>query len=124
MRGESWAGRRFAAFESRFRRADYAHMLGAASRLLECTRQLWNDRIDTHHEQAAYLKSQLRGHEFVLQQLLEHAPTMASTLLPIWTASPFALARHVPPTMRFDAAILLDFRIDAAGGKPARHYPR
>ena len=106
--GRILGGQALRGVESRFRRADYAHMLGAASRLLECTRQLWNDRIDTHHEQAAYLKSQLRGHEFVLQQLLEHAPTMASTLLPIWTASPFALARHVPPTMRFDAAILLD----------------
>ena len=37
-----------------------------------------------------------------------NAPVMARTLLPLWTASPFSLARQVPMSMRFDAVILLD----------------
>ena len=83
-------------------------MTSAPARLLAKVARVWTDRIESEHDQAAYLKSQLRGYEFVLEELLTHAPVMARTLLPLWTASPFALARKVPASMRFDAAILLD----------------
>ncbi len=33
---------------------------------------------------------------------------MERTLIPLWTASPFALARKVPSTMRFDTVLLQD----------------
>lgn len=94
--------------EARFRRADYAHMSSAQARLLAHTARLWTERIEEFHEQASYLKSQLRGREFDLESLLVNAPVMARTLLPLWTASPFSLARRVPMSMRFDAVILLD----------------
>ena len=106
--GKLLDGDRLRDTESRFRRADYAHMTSAPARLLAKVARVWTDRIESEHDQAAYLKSQLRGYEFVLEELLTHAPVMARTLLPLWTASPFALARKVPASMRFDAAILLD----------------
>ncbi len=106
--GKMLDGDRLRDTESRFRRADYAHMTSAPARLLAKTARLWAERIETEHEQAAYLKSQLRGYEFVLENLLLHAPVMVRTLLPLWTASPFALARKVPASMRFDAVLLLD----------------
>lgn len=106
--GKVLGGDALRAAEAKFRRTDYEHMAAAPSRLLWRAGQLWAERIEQYHEQAAYLKSQLRGHQFALDQLLEFAPTMATTLLPLWTASPFALARKVPAIMRFDAVILLD----------------
>ena len=94
--------------ESRFRRADYAHMASASSRVLAAVRARWDEAVTQYPEQAAYVKSQLRGHEFVLEDLLTHAGDLATTLLPLWTASPFALARKLPKGVRFDTAILLD----------------
>ncbi len=106
--GKLLDGDRLRDTESRFRRADYAHMTSAPARLLAKMARVWTDRIESEHDQAAYLKSQLRGYEFVLEELLTHAPVMARTLLPLWTASPFALARKVPASMRFDTVLLLD----------------
>lgn len=106
--GKLLDGDRLRDMESRFRRADYAHMTSAPARLLAKVARVWTERIESEHDQAAYLKSQLRGYEFVLEELLTHAPVMARTLLPLWTASPFALARKVPASMRFDTVLLLD----------------
>ena len=67
----------------------------------------WRARIHEYDHEAAFLRSQLKSHEFS-QQVLTQAPTMATTLLPLWITSPFALSGKVPTGMRFDAAILLD----------------
>lgn len=94
--------------EARFRRADYSFVASGAARLHARVADLWKDRIQADEAGAAYLRSQLRGHEFDLSLLLENAAPMATTLLPLWITSPFALSRSVPATVRFDAVILLD----------------
>lgn len=94
--------------ETRFRRADYSHLASAPARLHARVADTWRARIQEYEHEAAFLRSQLKSHEFNLQQVLAHAPTMATTLLPLWITSPFALSGKVPTGMRFDAAILLD----------------
>lgn len=94
--------------ESTFRRLDTAHVESAPARLTAAAARNWRTRIEREPHPAAYLKSLLRGHEFRLEELLTHAPSMASTLYPLWVSSPFALARHLPASMRFDTVILLD----------------
>lgn len=96
------------ALETRFRRADYSYVAAGPARLHTRIADLWRERIIRDEQGAAYLRSQLRGHEFNLNQVLTHAPNMATTLYPLWITSPFALSRIVPTTMRFDATILLD----------------
>lgn len=94
--------------EARFRRADYSYLAAGPARLQARVADLWKETISREESAAAYLRSQLRSHQFNLQELLTHAPSMASTLLPLWISSPFSLTRTVPASMRFDAAILLD----------------
>lgn len=94
--------------ETRFRSADYSYVAAGPARLHARIADLWKERITADEHGAAYLRSQLRGHEFSLPQLLQNAPGMATTLYPLWVTSPFALSRTVPTTMRFDATILLD----------------
>ncbi|WP_237224657.1 DEAD/DEAH box helicase [Rothia nasisuis] len=94
--------------ETRFRRADYSHIASAPARLHATVADTWRRRISDYEQEAAFLRSQLRSHEFNLAQVLEQAPTVATTLLPLWVASPFSLSGKIPTGMRFDAAILLD----------------
>lgn len=94
--------------ETRFRRADYSHLAAAPARLQATVADSWRKRIRLEGEQAAYLRSQLRSHDFNLQQVLRQAPDLVTTLLPLWIASPFSLAGKVPTSMRFDAVIFLD----------------
>lgn len=101
-------GDRLRDLEARFRRADYSHVASAPARLHAAVADCWRHRIGQFEDQANYLRSQLKSHDFNLGQVLENAPVMASTLLPLWIASPFSLSGKVPTGMRFDAAILLD----------------
>lgn len=94
--------------ESSFRAADTAHVAAGASRVVSSVSDLWKRRIAEDEHEAAYLKSQLRGHEFKFNELLENAPSMVSALYPLWVSSPFALTRKLPASTRFDAVILLD----------------
>lgn len=94
--------------ESAFRTADTAHIASGSSRVLSAVSDLWKRRIVEEEHEAAYLKSQLRGHEFKFNDLLENAPSMVSALYPLWISSPFALSRKLPASTRFDAVILLD----------------
>lgn len=94
--------------ETTFRRADYSFVSSGSARLHSNLAKLWKQRIESDEHGAAYLRSQLRSHRFELMQLLEQAGAMATSLLPLWLTSPFALSRSVPTTMRFDAVILLD----------------
>ncbi len=94
--------------EAQFRAADSAHMASTPARLEAAVARHWNHKISRNSEHASYLKSQLTGHEFVIEQVLEHTPELATALFPLWITSPFALTRRISPTMRFDCAILLD----------------
>lgn len=94
--------------ETKFRLADTAHIAAGPTRLIASVARQWTQRILEKSDQSAYLKSQLTGHEFQLDQLLENAPQMATALYPLWVSSPFALSRNIAPTMRFDCTILLD----------------
>ncbi len=94
--------------EGKFRMADSAHIAAGAARLSAAIARNWNHKIAQDTEGSAYLKSQLTGHEFRFDQLLENAPGMATALYPLWITSPFALSRRISPQMRFDCAILLD----------------
>ncbi|MFW0111070.1 DNA helicase [Rothia sp. CCM 9416] len=96
------------ALETRFRRADYSHISSGPARLHAAVADTWRRRIQEEEQQTAYLRSQLKAHEFNLGQVLTHSPKMATTLLPLWIASPFSLSGKVPTSMRFDAVILLD----------------
>lgn len=94
--------------EARFRRADYRHLASGGARLMSQAAAHWKQAISENSHQAAYLKSQLRGHEFSMNAMLCNAAHITTTLYPLWTTSPFAISRKLPVDMRFDAVILLD----------------
>ena len=92
--------------EGKFRMADSAHIAAGAARLSAAIARNWNHKIAQDAEGSAYLKSQLTGHEFRFDQLLENAPGMATALYPLWITSPFALSRRISPQMRFDLSLI------------------
>lgn len=96
------------SLEASFRTADAAHVASGPARVISAISDLWKKRIVEDSHGAAYLKSQLTGHEFKFMDLLTHAPGMVGALFPLWISSPFALARKLPATARFDTVILLD----------------
>lgn len=101
-------GNQLRELEARFRRADYRHISSTPARLAHAVAQWWQEAITNRPHEAAYLKSQLRGHEFSMRDMLKNAYRMTTTLYPLWVSSPFAITRKIPANMRFDAVILLD----------------
>ncbi|QRZ62140.1 DNA helicase [Rothia sp. ZJ932] len=101
-------GNQLRELEARFRRADYRHIASTPARLLHRLAMQWQKAISEYADEAAYLKSHLRAHEFSLYEILTHAPHLATTLYPLWVSSPFAISRKIPAHQRFDTVILLD----------------
>lgn len=105
---EILSGDALRTLEARFRKADSSHVSLGPARLHATVADTWRRRIHEEKQQATYMRSQLRGYEFSLGDVLAHVPKMATTLLPLWIASPFSLSGKIPTNMRFDAVILLD----------------
>lgn len=101
-------GETLRALETQFRVLDAAHHEATPARLAAKLADLWRSRIAAGSHGAAYLRSQLTGHDFDIAQLLAHAPQLVTALFPLWISSPFALNRKISQTVQFDTVILLD----------------
>lgn len=94
--------------EEEFRRADRAHISSGPARVRWKLAGEWQRAIDRHPREAESLRNLLKDGRISLAALDAQAADLVRPLVPVWTASPYALTAAAPKERQFDAVVVLD----------------
>ncbi len=94
--------------EEEFQRADRAHIASGPARVRWHLAEEWQRAIAQHPREAESLRILLKDGRVSLAAIESQAPDLLRPLVPVWTASPYALAAAAPQKRRFDAVVVLD----------------
>ena len=93
--------------EADFRLVDDAHAGANGSLLAAKLADAWRVAVLDNKQEALALREALRSGYASAVTLARRAPTLLSTLAPVWTMSPYEVAQ-LPDAMRFDTVLLVD----------------
>lgn len=104
-----------------FLAADMVEVRAAAGRVLEARRGRFAGLAEQHEGQAAVLTESSDGAlPATPRRLVEEAPELALATVPVWVASPLAVAELLPPRPLFDVVVVEDAgRLAVADAVPA-----
>ncbi|MEE2521242.1 AAA family ATPase [Pseudarthrobacter sp. J75] len=94
--------------EAEYRLADNAHIASGAARLRWTLAERWRAAIAGEPKQAEQLRGLLKDGRVTLGALSALAPDMVSTLVPVWTVSPYLMTGLLPASQGFDAVVVVD----------------
>ena len=93
--------------EADFRLVDDAHCGANGTLLAASLADAWRVAVLDHKHEALAMREALRSRYVTAGLLAQHAPTLLSTLAPVWAMSPYEVAQ-LPDSMRFDTVLLVD----------------
>ncbi|MHA3725111.1 AAA family ATPase [Leucobacter sp. HY1910] len=93
--------------EADFRLVDDAHCGANGTLLAASLADAWRVAVLDHKQEALAMREALRSRYVTAGLLAQHAPTLLSTLAPVWAMSPYEVAQ-LPDAMKFDAVLLVD----------------
>ncbi len=93
--------------ERDFRLVDEAHVAASGALLSARLATQWRIGIVDHADEAERLKRALKAGEVTPRELVAAAPTLSTTLIPAWIASPYDVAL-IPDGVVFDVVLLAD----------------
>ncbi|MBP1327143.1 hypothetical protein JOF28_002375 [Leucobacter exalbidus] len=93
--------------EADFRLVDDAHCGANGTLLAASLADAWRVAVLDHKHEALAMREALRSRYVTAAVLAQHAPTLLSTLAPVWAMSPYEVAL-LPDSMKFDTVLLVD----------------
>lgn len=93
--------------EADFRLVDDAHAGAGGPLLAARLSDAWRIEVADNRGEALALREALRSGNSHVRVLAQQAPTLLSTLAPVWVLSPYEVAK-LPSELRFDVTVLVD----------------